>query len=218
MTFGGIILCGGQSQRMGLDKASLPFGDETMLARVARRLFQVVSPIVVVAARNQSLPEIGVPYVVAHDARESQGPLEGLAAGMAALENEVDAVYATSCDVPLLEPDFVRRMTQLLGEHEIVVPKEEKFYHPLAAVYRTSVLVKIECLLDHGRLRPRFLFDGCDTREVEVEKLREVDAELNTLMNLNRPEDYLRVAKLAGVEVPPDVVSVLGIDGEINGS
>ena len=49
---GGLVLCGGRSRRMGLDKASLPFGPETMLNRVVRKLSEVVSPIVVVAAKD----------------------------------------------------------------------------------------------------------------------------------------------------------------------
>ena len=48
--FGGIVLCGGKSERMGRPKLLLPFGDETMLARVVRIVGQVVSPVVVVAA------------------------------------------------------------------------------------------------------------------------------------------------------------------------
>ena len=58
MTAGGIVLCGGRSTRMGVPKATLPFGPETMLQRVVRLLGAVVSPIVVVAAREQSLPEL----------------------------------------------------------------------------------------------------------------------------------------------------------------
>ena len=48
--FGGIVLCGGKSTRMGRPKLSLPFGDETMLSRVVRIVSQVVSPVVVVAS------------------------------------------------------------------------------------------------------------------------------------------------------------------------
>jgi molybdenum cofactor guanylyltransferase len=57
-SYGGIVLCGGRSTRMGSSKALLPFGPETMLQRVVRLLSSVVSPIVVVAAVNQELPEL----------------------------------------------------------------------------------------------------------------------------------------------------------------
>ena len=58
MTAAGIVLCGGKSTRMGTSKALLPFGPETMLQRVVRLLGEVVAPIVVVAASDQTLPDL----------------------------------------------------------------------------------------------------------------------------------------------------------------
>src|SRR6185295_5472848 len=114
MTAGGIVLCGGRSTRMGSPKALLPFGAETMLQRVVRLLATVVSPIVVVAAPQQSLPTLPPDVLVARDEQEGRGPLEGLRAGLKALPDGVDTAYVTSCDVPLLVPGFVRRMIDLL--------------------------------------------------------------------------------------------------------
>src|SRR5580700_7537309 len=116
MTTGGIVLCGGRSTRMGVSKATLPFGPETMLQRVVRLLGTVVSPIVVVAAREQSLPELPDGVTITRDEREQRGPLEGLRAGLRALPQSVGIAYVTSCDVPLLVPSFVGRMIELLGE------------------------------------------------------------------------------------------------------
>jgi len=121
MTAAGIVLCGGKSTRMGVPKATLPFGNETMLQRVVRILHTVASPIVVVAAREQSLPELPADIIVTRDEREAQGPLEGLRAGLSTLPASIDVAYATSCDVPLLEPAFVTRMVELLGDHDIAV-------------------------------------------------------------------------------------------------
>ena len=81
VTVGGIVLCGGKSTRMGVPKATLPFGPETMLQRVVRLLGTVVSPIIVVAAREQPLPELPDDVRVTRDEREERGPLEGSAPG-----------------------------------------------------------------------------------------------------------------------------------------
>src|SRR5690349_9052533 len=99
---GGIVLCGGKSSRMGTSKALLPFGPETMLQRVVRILSNVVSPIVIVAAEDQEIPQLPAGVIVTHDEREGRGPLEGLRAGLKALPTNVDRAYVTSCDVPLL--------------------------------------------------------------------------------------------------------------------
>jgi len=197
---GAIVLCGGKSSRMGRPKAMLPFGEELMLQRVVRLVAEVVplEHIVVVAAAGQEMPPLPEQVKLARDSRQDQGPLEGLACGLAALANTSEAVYATGCDVPLLMPAFVEQMFRLLGDHEIAVPKDGKFHHPLAAVYRTSVLAEVRQLLDEDRRRPFFLFEQCRTHEVLVDELRLADAELLSLANCNTRDDYQRVLKLAG--------------------
>ena len=201
MKTGAIVLCGGKSSRMGRDKATLPFGPELMLQRVIRLLGEVVEThqIVVVAAPGQSLPELPAGVTVAHDDRAERGPLQGLAAGLRAIADRADAVYVTSCDVPLLVPGFVRCMFELLGDHDIAVPRDGQHHHPLAAVYRPSVLAHVQRLLDADRLRPRFLFDEVHSREILTEELRSVDPQLTTLENLNSPEDYLAALTSAGL-------------------
>lgn len=185
------MLSGGRSTRMGAPKAMLPFGGETMLQRVVRLLGMVVSPIVVVAAQDQVLPELPSGVLVARDEREQKGPLEGLRAGLSALPDSTGAAYVTSCDVPLLVPAFVERMIALLGDYEIAVMKIDGFHHPLSAVYRRSTLPHIEALLAADRLRPLFLFDAVPTRAVAPAEMLDADPELLTLRNLNTREDYL---------------------------
>jgi molybdenum cofactor guanylyltransferase len=202
---GAIVLCGGQSSRMGFPKALLPFGPERMLQRVVRLVEEAVrrENIVVVAAAGQELPPLPAEVVVVHDRTPHRGPLEGLACGFAALAGRVDAAYATGCDVPLLLPAFVERMFALLGEHDIAVPKDKEFHHTLAAVYRVSVLAQIEHLLAADRLRPAFLFEQCDTREVPVDELRGADPDLQSLRNLNTVEEYQKALREAGLPITP---------------
>src|SRR6516225_9315378 len=118
---GAIILCGGQSKRMGRPKAWLPFAGQTMLAHVIVILREVVNPIVVVAAPDQEIPPTPSDIQVVRDEERGRGPLQGLAAGLAALEGRADAAYVSSCDVPFLRPAFVWRLIELLGDHAICV-------------------------------------------------------------------------------------------------
>ena len=196
------MLCGGKSTRMGVPKATLPFGDETMLQRVVRLLATVVAPIVVVAARDQSLPPLPDTVTITRDERDSKGPLEGIRAGLRALPQSVDAAYITSCDVPLLVPPFVERMVALSGDHDIAVMEIDGFAHPLSAIYRRSVLPHVESLLAADRLRPLFLFDAMRTRRVAPQEVIDVDPELRTLRNLNTMEDYRAALADAGIQPP----------------
>ena len=211
---------------MGRAKALLPVGDEVMLQRVVRRLASVANPVVVVAAADQELPNLSeqwfedirsatgrslaetkttmgaAPFIrIARDSVEYRGPLAGLAVGMTQLRGEVDIVYASACDAPLLRPAFVRAMIDALGDADIAVPFDGRYHHPLAAVYRLSVLPVIEELLAADRLRPVFLFEKCRTREVPLDELRPVDPQLDSLCNTNTPEEYEQaLARIAAEE------------------
>ena len=197
---GAIVLCGGRSSRMAVDKATLPFGPERMLQRIVRLLSEVVdsSSIVIVSADGQHLPALPSAVTVTQDERPERGPLEGLAAGLKTVPPHVDAVYVTSCDVPLIVPAFVTQMFECLQGNDIAVPFDGQHHHPLAAVYRPRVLTAVLNLLAADHLRLRDLFALVKTNEVAVETLRAVDAALATLKNVNRPEDYESALASAG--------------------
>ena len=190
MRTGGIVLCGGQSRRMGRAKAWLPFAGEVMLPRVVRLLGEAVAPVVVVAAPDQDVPPLPADVAVVRDEEKGRGPLQGLAAGLAALRGGAGAAYLSSCDVPFLRPAFVRRLVDLLGDHAVCVPRVGEYHHPLAAVYRLEVADAVGRLLAEGRLRPFFLFEAVPTRVVGFDELRDADPTFQTIRNLNTPEEY----------------------------
>jgi molybdenum cofactor guanylyltransferase len=197
---GAVILCGGESRRMGRPKAWLPFGEERMLERVIRLAGTVARPIVVVAAPDQELPALAVDVAVVRDLVAGRGPLQGLAAGLGALPESVELAYATATDVPFLEPRWIGRLVELSDSFDLVIPYVGGYHHPLAAVYRPgTVLPAIENLLREDRLRPYYLVEAVKTRVVEESELRSVDPELQTLRNLNFPEDYESALRDAGL-------------------
>ena len=196
---GGIVLCGGRSSRMGHPKLTLPFGNESMLARVVRILRTTVRSVIVVAAREQDVPPLPSDVRILRDDQEYLGPLAGMAVGLRGLAGEVDAAYVSSCDAPLLSSAFVAEIVRRLGSRELAVPKEGDFHHPLAAVYRTSLAERAGQLIAAQRLRPLFLIQASDSVEIPIDELRGVDPQLQSLRNLNRPEDYEEALRLAGL-------------------
>ncbi len=175
---------------MGTSKAMLPFGPETMLQRVVRLLAPVVTPLAVVAARDQELPALPECVVLTRDDNADRGPLEGIHAGWRALPASTEVAYVTSCDVPMLRPAFVTRMIGLLGNYEIAAVQADGFLHPLAAVYRRTTLPSIARMLANNELRVTALLERLLTRRVQPEEVADVDPELLSLRNLNTPEDY----------------------------
>jgi len=200
MSVGAVVLCGGQSRRMGRPKAWLPFGPERMLERVVRLAGSVARPIVVVAAPNQDLPPLSLNVTVVRDAISGRGPLQGLAAGLRALAGSVNLAFATGTDVPFLEPAWILRLAELIENHDLVIPHIDGYYHSLAALYRTAtVLPVIDSLLREDRLRTAWLVESVNARVVGSAEMSAVDPELRTLRNLNTPEDYTRALNDAGL-------------------
>lgn len=197
MKRGAIILCGGHSRRMGSDKANLPFGPETMLERVVRLVGQVAQDLVVVAAADQPLPALSDTVLIVQDEHPDRGPLEGLAAGFHALAGRADAIYATSCDVPLLIPSFIERLFELLVVADAAVPKTDDGVHPLAAVYRYEVVKAIEQMLAANRLRLTDILGEIRTRYVAPAEFADVDPHGLSLLNVNDRKEYATALTLA---------------------
>jgi molybdopterin-guanine dinucleotide biosynthesis protein A len=196
---GAVVLCGGQSRRMGQPKTWLPFGPERMLQRVVRLVGEAAGPVVVVAAPGQEIPPLPDSVLVVRDPVTGRGPLQGLAAGLAALPTGAELAYATATDAPWLRPAWIRRLQELIGDYDLAIPFVAGYHHPLAALYRrATVLPAIETLLREDRLRPIFLLDAVKTRVVADDELRDADPELATLRNLNSPEDYRNALRDAG--------------------
>jgi molybdenum cofactor guanylyltransferase len=196
--FGGIVLCGGRSSRMGRSKAWLPFGPQTMLQRVVDVLREAVDPIVVVGAPEHPIPQVSERVSIVRDAEEGLGPLAGLAAGLEALKDVADAAYVSSCDVPLLSAAFVRAVIARLGEADLAIPRDASHHHSLAAVYRTSLAQRCRDLLAQGQRRPLDLVQASRTHEFDIDQLRSVDPELRSLRNANTPQEYEALLELAG--------------------
>jgi molybdenum cofactor guanylyltransferase len=211
----GIVLAGGRSSRMGTPKAALEWHGSTLLRRVVGVAGRSLDgPVVVVRAPGQALPELPDGVEVVEDAREGRGPLQGLAAGLAAVRERALAAYASSTDVPLLHPRFIHRVLSAFDDDvDIVLPEVEGFRQPLAAVYRTELADVVERLIAEDRLRPAFLFEACRVRRLDAAALladpalAALDPELDSVLNLNEPADY----EAARARPAPDVtVRVFG--------
>jgi molybdopterin-guanine dinucleotide biosynthesis protein A len=184
---------------MGRPKAALEWHGSTLLQRVAGIVGRVVDgPVVVVRAPGQELPALPAGVVVAVDAREGRGPLQGLAAGLAAVGDRARRAYVSSTDVPLLHPAFVGTVLRIAEREDVDValPVAHGFRHPLAAAYRASLLPSVERLIAEDRMKPAFLFEECRVRQLDDgalladPALAALDPDLDSVLNLNEPADY----------------------------
>ena len=204
-----IVLAGGRSSRMGSPKAALDWHGSTLLRRVTGIVGRVVTgPVVVVSAPGQSLPELAPPVEVVTDAREGRGPLQGLAAGIAAIGGRAQSAYVSSTDVPLLHPAFVQHVLRRLGDDvDVVLPEIGGYRQPLSAAYRVDLLDTVDQLIAADKMRPAFLFERCRVLRLSGEAMLEdsaiaaLDPRLESVSNLNEQADYQRAHGLPAPEI-----------------
>jgi molybdopterin-guanine dinucleotide biosynthesis protein A len=207
-----VVLAGGRSTRMGTPKAALDWHGSTLVRRAAAIVARAVDgPVVVVRAPGQELPALPAWVEVADDARDGRGPLEGIAAGLAAIGSRAQVAYVSGVDAPLLHPAFVRRVLALLGpDADVALPRAHGFAQPLAAAYRTTVATPLRALLrEDGKLGTGALLRRCRVTELDEAVLladpdvAAFDPALDSLLNLNDPGEYE-----AACRRPPPAVSV----------
>jgi molybdopterin-guanine dinucleotide biosynthesis protein A len=180
-----VILCGGRSTRMGTDKGALPFGDETMLARIVRVLRPLADDVMIVGRSDQPAPS-GV--TVVNDPIEDLGPLAGIAAGLAASTSELNLVVA--CDMPLINPAVLQRLVAMIGEHDACVAVADGHASALCGVYRSRIAKDAQALLDDGERRVMRLLDRVQTKRVDAALLRDIDPELETFVSCDTADKY----------------------------
>ena len=145
----GIVLAGGRSSRMGEPKAWLDWHGAPLL----RRLCGIVArgargPVVVVRAPGQELPPLPGGVRVVDDAREGRGPLQGILAGLEAVD--ADVAFVASVDLPFLHPEFVAAVCRAAEGADAAVPHLGGHAQPLAAAYRPALAPVASELLEAG--------------------------------------------------------------------
>ena len=189
---------------MGRPKPWLPWGKTTLLDHVASRLAPCSPrPVILVAAPAQELPPIRVPVEVVRDRREAQGPLQGIAEALAAADHlGCQGVFITSCDVPGVRVEFVQLVLRQLEQADAAVPQALGHAQVLAAAYATSLAPLAQQLLEQGKRKPRDLLQRIRVRWIPETLLRTVDPRLDSLQNLNTPDEYHQALLKARLPIP----------------
>ena len=180
----GIILAGGESRRMGRNKALLEIRGKKLIALAVEALRPFFKELVVAGGSEEDYGFLGLP--VLPDRAPGEGVFRGLISGL----EQVAAPRAlvTGCDMPFIRPALIEFMLSR-PPASIVVPRVRGHFEPLFAVYSKRCLGPGRALLEQGEKRIQPLFERVETLIIEESALRRHDPELRTFINLNRPED-----------------------------
>ncbi len=187
----GLVLAGGQSRRMGQDKANLVYrgsGDPQWMT-TAGLLRAFCSPVWISIRRGQELvgtvPE-GMAMV--EDGPESMGPLSGMLAAASRLPGHAWLVVA--CDLPLVTVEVLGQLVDGRGGASVVAYRSahDGLPEPLCSIYEPSMMLRLERALKEGLRCPRKIL----IHHSSVVQLLDL-ADANALENANTPEEHNRL-------------------------
>ena len=178
-----VVLAGGESKRMGADKASVLLDGKSLLNHVleaVRPLFE--KTVVSVHTRRDDLDDTQVV-----DTSKARGPMMGVCQALEVVET--DWVFVVGCDMPFVSPDLIRLLAAKRSGHDAVVVMHKKMPQPLFAFYARSCLPVMQTNIQQDKRSLRHMLAQVDTHYVSEEDARTADAELKSLCSLDTEED-----------------------------
>lgn len=181
----GYVVAGGQSSRMGRDKARLPYRESTLLEHAIALVRQVTPDVRVLCGPGRRYEEFGVPVI--EDPVCGVGPIGGLyGALLSASADDRERVFWLAVDLPLVTPDLLTRLITGLDRADVVMARTERGPEPLCAAFRTkSTLAAVRQALLEGRLKL--------TSALERVLVQILDSDSSAFANINTPGDYDRM-------------------------
>ena len=189
----GIVLAGGRSLRLGVNKAFVKVGGIPLIERVLERLNRLSDDVLAATSDTEGCMDLGVKVV--EDVWPGMGTLGGIYSGLLAARYE--RALVVGCDMPFLNAPLLRYMILLSEDYDVVIPNLDGLLEPLHAVYSKASLKPIERLLRAGDLRITHFLLEVRVRYVDRSEVELLDPELLSFFNVNTPEDLQQAQELA---------------------
>jgi molybdopterin-guanine dinucleotide biosynthesis protein A len=190
------IQAGGQSSRMGQDKALMPFLGQPLIQRLIGRMQPAADEIIVTTNQPAAYAFLGLPLYP--DRVPGRGALGGLYTALSAAKNPLVAVIA--CDMPFANPQLLRYQAGLLEAEDVdvVIPVSAAGSEPLHCLYRRATcLPAIQWALENDLWKLIAWFPRVKVREVTQTELRQQDPLGLAFSNVNTPDEFAKAEALA---------------------
>ncbi len=188
----GVILAGGKSSRFGSNKALALHQGDALIQGISRRLAGLFPETLLITNTPEEYGFLGWP--MAKDLYPDCGPLAGIHAALRTVSQP--RIFVCGCDMPLINPDLIRFLCALEGDHDIVLPWLHEGPEPLYAVYSKKALPIIEEQLGKKQYKIGMVFEKLRIRKVAAEEILQIVPDLTTFQNINHQHDLARLAAM----------------------
>ena len=185
-SFSGAILAGGQSRRMGFNKAFLELEGSTVIARAALVMTAVFSSPAIIANDTTLYGHLGLP--VYPDIIKDAGSLGGI---YTALYHSKDYAFVVACDMPWLDPRCIKRVLDNVDGEDCVIPFISGRLHPMHAAWSKGCMNEIAAMINQGNLRINDLLKRLKIKRLTEEYFGGLPIE-RSVENVNTRQDLER--------------------------
>jgi molybdopterin-guanine dinucleotide biosynthesis protein A len=188
-----VIQAGGQSSRMGQDKALLPLAGRPMIEHILTRIAGLGDETLITTNEPENFEYLGLP--LASDEEPGAGALPGLRTALQAAQG--DQVLVLACDLPFVNRLLLEHQLSLVSKADVIVPRWGGNYQTLHAVYaRKKVLEAVDEALAQGERRMISFYPQVDVYSLSPEEIAEFDPKGRSFFNVNTPEDLAEAERL----------------------
>jgi molybdopterin-guanine dinucleotide biosynthesis protein A len=182
-----VIMAGGRSSRMGVDKSFVPFLGQPLINHVLERTAALGAETIIITNRPEDYAHLGLPLY--SDIYRDKGPLGGFHAALTYARHPY--VLIVACDMPWLQRPLLEHQIGLRQTADIIVPRWNKFPEPMHAVYSQNCLPHITRNLETDLLKLVAFYGRVTTRYIEPEEIAQFDPDGRSFRNVNTPEDLV---------------------------
>lgn len=188
----GIVLAGGKSSRFGSNKALADFNGIPLIERVIGVLKSVFTNLIIITNSPLEYSYLKIPLY--QDLVKGLGPVGGIYTGLDAIAD--GWAFFCACDMPFINRDLVRYITEVKDGFDAVVPKVDWKIEPLHALYSKRCLPAIKKLIYNEEYQTIKSFKDINVRFIEEDEIRRFDPELKTFLNVNKQDELVSILKI----------------------
>ena len=189
-----VILAGGDSKRMGTNKAFLTLNSVCLIDYIFAQLDRLFKEVLIVTDRKNEFQHLNAKIVSDILNTGEKNALRGIHSGL--FHASTDAAFFVACDMPFLSEPLICHMSTYAGTHDAVIPRVDGYYQPLFAFYNRRVLSIITRSLEQKSFKVTDLFCGLNIKEINEEIIINYDADMRSFFNINTRNDYEKAKQI----------------------
>lgn len=189
-----VIQAGGESRRMGRDKALVPFMGKTLIEYILNQTNALGLETIIIANQPDDYKFLNLPVFT--DVLKGKGALGGILTALRVVNSRKCLLLA--CDMPFVNLQIAEYMYSFSGFYDLVIPvNHSERYEPFKAIYSKSCKIAIEKAIQSNELKISSFFNLVNFKAIRIKEIQRIDPELISFTNINTPDELYQAEQLA---------------------